>query len=1074
MQSQQRIDALDDETVALLSQYHSELERLSDLETYNTNMRKMRASQELEKERLSAELTEVEVVRRELFPLMVEMIDLLDRFIELDQPLLLVERKARLAALRENLNRSNVTLGEKYRRVIEAYQIEAEYGRSIEAYEGSLTLDGRDLTVDFLRVGRLALYYISLDGSEAGLWDPAEKQWHDLDEEYLSLLDFALRVARKQAFKGFALLQVFLFTLATYGAESASQEAQAQPETLAELVRSVRDKTARNQTRLAEREQRFIAARNERAQLLRDVRQRRQAAENEADRLRAEFETGEEELADLETKLDENAGDLREVFSVVRQVAGDVAPILQNSLVAAQMGQRSELVERLASGERNPTSAELRELWLTLLDEMEKSGHVARFETEVITATGEEVMKQVTRIGTFTALADGQYLRFLPDSGKLLALARQPAGTSAGEALKFEQAQQPLTSVAIDPSRGSILALIVQTPEMSERIKQGGVIGYLILLIGAIGVALGAYRLAAILLTQRKVRREQSDPARDDGHTIATLRKVAQDDAYQLDASALSAKLDEVVAGAAERLNRGLPTLAIIAAVSPLLGLLGTVTGMIETFQVITLFGAGDPRLMSGGISQALITTQLGLAVAIPLLLLHSFLQGRANMLITLLDQTATNLFATQRGARVLTAILPLLGLLGTVIGMIKTFEVMTAFGSGNVRGMAEGISQALITTMAGLMTALAGMYFASDLDNRIDRETEHLSQVLNTEGGNAAINLTPLIDMVFILLIFFAVNSTFVKLPGVEIDQPSAKSTTVQKAATILIAVTDVGDIWIDKKKIDIRRVRGVIEQMFLESPDASVVVLSDQDSRTGLVVEVIDQARLAGASKVAIAAAEAYAAIGLLAIAINIILYITMENMISRDRVRLFDAVDAQTIDFVRADLENETKIKDRRRKPPPKPQEIKRPQARMDPNIAAEATELPTTAAMMNITSFLADGGGVALGAQLVQGSGDSMMDIMMASELTALSRLPPQYPPSALMREQEGYVDVLFEVATDGSVHNAVVIEANPTRVFERAALAAVSRWRFQPVVREGRPVSVRARVHVEFNLPPLED
>jgi biopolymer transport protein ExbD len=126
-------------------------------------------------------------------------------------------------------------------------------------------------------------------------------------------------------------------------------------------------------------------------------------------------------------------------------------------------------------------------------------------------------------------------------------------------------------------------------------------------------------------------------------------------------------------------------------------------------------------------------------------------------------------------------------------------------------------------------------------------------------EGGNAAINLTPLIDMVFILLIFFAVNSTFVKQPGVQVDQPSAKSTTVQKAATILIAVTDAGDIWIDKKKIDIRRVRGIIEQMFLESPDASVVVLSDQDSRTGLVVEVIDQARLAGASKVAIAAAKA-----------------------------------------------------------------------------------------------------------------------------------------------------------------------------------------------------------------------
>jgi len=126
-------------------------------------------------------------------------------------------------------------------------------------------------------------------------------------------------------------------------------------------------------------------------------------------------------------------------------------------------------------------------------------------------------------------------------------------------------------------------------------------------------------------------------------------------------------------------------------------------------------------------------------------------------------------------------------------------------------------------------------------------------------EGGNAAINLTPLIDMVFILLIFFAVNSTFVKLPGVEVDQPSAKITAVQKSANILIAVTDAGDIWIDKKKVDIRRVRGVVERMFLENPDASVVILSDQDARTGLVVEVIDQARLAGAAKVAIAAAEA-----------------------------------------------------------------------------------------------------------------------------------------------------------------------------------------------------------------------
>lgn len=126
-------------------------------------------------------------------------------------------------------------------------------------------------------------------------------------------------------------------------------------------------------------------------------------------------------------------------------------------------------------------------------------------------------------------------------------------------------------------------------------------------------------------------------------------------------------------------------------------------------------------------------------------------------------------------------------------------------------------------------------------------------------EGGSAAINLTPLIDMVFILLIFFAVNSTFVRFPGVEVDQPVARSAVVRQSSTILIAVTANGEVWIDRNQVDIRRLRGVIERMFVETPDASVVVLSDQDSRTGVVVEVIDQARLAGAENVALAAAAA-----------------------------------------------------------------------------------------------------------------------------------------------------------------------------------------------------------------------
>ena len=216
--SQRRVEELDDETVALLSEYHTELERLEDLNTYNANLRRMRASQEAEKLRLRQELQEIEVLRREMLPLQVEMIDVLGRFIELDQPMLLAERQARLKVLQDNLGRSDVALGEKYRRIIEAYQIEAEYGHNIEAYEGTLSLDGRELTVDFLRVGRLALYYVNLDRTEAGLWDPSSQQWHSLESDHVDLLDYALRVARKQAPPN--LLPLPLWTGPLEGAQS--------------------------------------------------------------------------------------------------------------------------------------------------------------------------------------------------------------------------------------------------------------------------------------------------------------------------------------------------------------------------------------------------------------------------------------------------------------------------------------------------------------------------------------------------------------------------------------------------------------------------------------------------------------------------------------------------------------------------------------------------------------------------------------------------------------------------------------------------------------------------------------
>jgi hypothetical protein len=198
-QSQDRVAALDDAALAMLSDYHAELDRLADLEEYNANLRTMLTSQAAEKARLDAELKEIEVVKRALVPLMGEMIDVLERFLALDQPMLMQERSARLAAAKENMIRSDIDLAEKYRRLIEAYHIEAEYGQTIEAYEGPLSIDGRELTVDYLRVGRVALYYMTLDRDEAGIWDPRNGAWVKLANADLDDLDFALRVARKQA-----------------------------------------------------------------------------------------------------------------------------------------------------------------------------------------------------------------------------------------------------------------------------------------------------------------------------------------------------------------------------------------------------------------------------------------------------------------------------------------------------------------------------------------------------------------------------------------------------------------------------------------------------------------------------------------------------------------------------------------------------------------------------------------------------------------------------------------------------------------------------------------------------------
>lgn len=202
--------------------------------------------------------------------------------------------------------------------------------------------------------------------------------------------------------------------------------------------------------------------------------------------------------------------------------------------------------------------------------------------------------------------------------------------------------------------------------------------------------------------------------------------------------------------------------------------------------------------------------------------------------------------------------------------------------------------------------------------------------------------------------------------------------------------------------------------------------------------------------------------------ALLITSAIYTLMDNMISRDRSRLVNAYDAAPIEFSRTALEEQTRTKDRRKKPPPKPREIKRVRSEVEASINRLAN-LPQDFAAYNVSSLLGEGSGVALGQNLLDGSAQGMA-MVMASDLTPLTMLPPQYPPAALMRGTEGWVKVAFLVTEEGLVSEASVIEAKPRGIFEDAATAAALRWRFQPVVQGGLPVSVRALIQIDFVLP----
>jgi biopolymer transport protein ExbB len=308
-----------------------------------------------------------------------------------------------------------------------------------------------------------------------------------------------------------------------------------------------------------------------------------------------------------------------------------------------------ELDRKLASDSALPSIEEIERLWFLLQQEMTETGKVVKFPATVIARDGREIQEDVVRVGGFNLVARGRYLQYTPETGNLSELGRQPQRRFTKTTASLLDAQDGSVVFGVDPTRGQILATYLDRPALNERIGQGGLVGYVIIGLGVIGLLLALERLLRLGLTSRKVSAQlKSDTASKD-NPLGRVLLVAEDYSGG-DVETLELKLGEAVFKEMPQLTRTLLFIKTISVVAPLLGLLGTVTGMIVTFQAITLFGTGDPKLMAGGISQALVTTVLGLTVAIPIVLLHTLVSGRSKRILHILQEQSAGIVADRSG----------------------------------------------------------------------------------------------------------------------------------------------------------------------------------------------------------------------------------------------------------------------------------------------------------------------------------------------------------------------------------------------------------------------------------------
>ena len=390
----------------------------------------------------------------------------------------------------------------------------------------------------------------------------------------------------------------------------------------------------------------FLSDKNKQQSLLDNMKYKLSLEERRSERLTKQYEDNDAELSDLEEQLTLKLGSFGELFGIVRQTAGESKGQFTLSLTNIEFPDRIDFLGDLAERKSLdlPTTEELERLWYEILNELNQSGKVKSYNTDILTKSGELVNQDVLRIGVFNSVSNGNYLNLVAEQNLLEYLAKQPERSIRRSAKKLQNSDD-YREVFIDPTRGSLLTKLIDRDTWLERINAGGFVGYVIIIILILGLTMGAMRFKFLDEESKSITKELETNNFLNDSILGKLNSVYSKYSGN-NPEDLESQLEDILAKATPPLEKNLSVIKLLAAVAPLLGLLGTVIGMIETFQAITLFGTGDPKLMAGGISQALVTTMLGLIAAVPLLFVHNILDSRSRAISQIYEEQAIGLLA--------------------------------------------------------------------------------------------------------------------------------------------------------------------------------------------------------------------------------------------------------------------------------------------------------------------------------------------------------------------------------------------------------------------------------------------